>query len=818
MNQTTRTTCRTATVLSVVSLLLAAPVQAAGEVSIETTAAKTYTLSNDSLARVVSVADGTLRTKAVVNKLAKTRAVPLSCNEFELRISQGTHTTGTDVVLTTADFAFKETKPYVPRGKTAAKGIAFVLESKKHGLTVEVRYELAPDDFYMRKALTVTSAKPVTLERIDVESIALADAHQPYTIKAIYARGKWSPGLGQPLHATAGGTFWGIEFPASYNTVADKTLRCGYLWGREIAADTPYRTYRAVVGVADDPKFITDAFFAYIDRIRIRPLRLQTQYNTWFDTGRGVSKDSFRRSVALIHKKLATERGNQPLRAYVIDDGWQDTRKDWTKKTWQVNAKFDADFATSLATAKAARSKLGLWLSPGCLFGASRAVGQYRAKGFEALDPWMSLAGPKYMKLLEDRMVELTGQGVAYFKLDGLFGHLNTRNFELQGQKYGIPYMPQLKLDGVSSSDAKLNDAKYDELKMYYLTAGTERLMRIFEKMAAVNPDVYIVISNGAYLSSWWLATVDSIWMINAGDAAGGASRTQELVYRDGKYYHIWTKENTQFPICAIFNHEPKKRKTGETKDVFRKYLYMNMSRGTGFIELYIKPAVLKDYDWDVLSEGLHWARTVFPTFKRSRMHGGDPREGAVYGYTAWNAAQGYVSIHNPGAAAQKYTFVLDRAFGLLPGSGPFTLSSPLADSVEGLEKSYRYGQTISLELKPREIRILNFDTAPRDWSVLKALQTRTEGPKPPPPPKVIPIDNHPILGIWQYTHGRVPHTREFTKDGFCVLKAGTKVQWKKPFVVTSQTTAVVQGKYVHILKGADTLHIENRYTATRKK
>jgi hypothetical protein len=785
-------------------------------VTVETVGEKTYRIANDSLARVLTVEKGCLRTTSIVNKLADTKAAPLSCNEFELRISEGTHTTGTDVVLTSADFKFKSSKQYVPDGGKGGKGISFVLENAKHKLTVDVRYELYADDFYLRKQLVITSGKPVTLERIDVDSIAMEDASQPYKIKAIYARGKWSPGLGQPLYTTKSGTFWGVEFPASYNFVKEKTLRCGYLWGRQIKPSTPYRTYRAVMGVSDDPKFNTDAFFAYIDRIRIRPLRLQTQYNTWFDTGRGVRKESFRDSVNLIHKKLVTERGTKPLSAYVIDDGWQDARKDWTLKAWQGNSKFDTNFATSLASVKAADSRLGLWLSPGCLFGASRAVRGYRAKGFEALDNWMSLAGPKYTKLLEDRMVELAGLGVSYFKLDGLFGHLNTRNFDLHGDKYGIPHMPQLKLDRLKSGDAKLNDAKYDELKTYYLVAGTERLMRIFSKMSQANREVYIVISNGAYLSSWWLMYIDSLWMINAGDAAGGSNRTQELVYRDGRYYEIWNKENTQFPMHAIFNHEPKKRRTGETKEVFRKYLYMNMSRGTGFIELYIRPAVLKDYDWDVLAEGLQWAHDVFPTFKRSRMHGGNPAR-EVYGYTAWNAKQGYVSIHNPGSAAAKYSFTLDRAFGLIPDSGAFNLSSPLADSLKGLDRKYKYGDKISLELQARGIKILNFDKTVKDWAVLKALQTRTEGPKPPPPPKVVPIDKHAILGTWAYKHAGAIWTRQFTRDGYCVLRRGDKVNWKKPFTVADEKTVDVAGAGRHILTDANTLRIEGRYTAKRK-
>jgi hypothetical protein len=158
--------------------------------------------------------------------------------------------------------------------------------------------------------------------------------------------------------------------------------------------------------------------------------------------------------------------------------------------------------------------------------------------------------------------------------------------------------MPQMGTADVASDDPRLNDAEYDEAKTYYLTVGTERLVRIFSKMAHENPDVYMVISNGAWLSPWWLMHVDAVWMINAGDAASGADRTSELVYHDGIYYEIWEQENTQFPMSALFNHEPKKKKTGEEAKTFRDYLFMNLSRGTGFIELYLKTEKLSDSDW----------------------------------------------------------------------------------------------------------------------------------------------------------------------------------------------------------------------------
>jgi hypothetical protein len=174
-------------------------------------------------------------------------------------------------------------------------------------------------------------------------------------------------------------------------------------------------------------------------------------------------------------------------------------------------------------------------------------------------------------------------------------------------------------------------------------------------------------------------------------------------------YYEIWQQEKTQFPMSAIFNHEPKKKTTGESKETFRNYLFMNLSRGTGFIELYLITEQLSEADWDVLAEGLNWAETAFPVFRRVRMHGGDPRQGEIYGYSAWNQTQGYLSFHNPGDEAKEYRITLDRTCGLLPGSGPFKVSAPLPGSLQGVEEIYAFGDTITVTLKPREIRLIDF-------------------------------------------------------------------------------------------------------------
>ena len=674
--------------------------------TISCTSKNEFTIENNSLSRTISIEGGKLHTKKVINKVSNQEIIPQNEVEFQLRISEGTHIENSDVVLTSEDFNFKKTVKDTPLE------LVFLLENKLHKLEVEVHYELSESNSYMNKFLKIKSEKSVTLERIDIETIALEDIYQPYQMKQITAWGpsKWRPGLGQPLYTKQSATFWGTEFPASYNYVENGTAYCGYLWGKKIKPEETYTSYKSVVGVGDDSDYIQDAFFEYIDKIRVRPLRLQVQYNSWFDFGPGVTKESFAGSVEKINQELMVDRNVPPFRAFVIDDGWQNSRADWSKKAWQVNeSRFDLDFSTSFKNVQAAKSNLGLWLSPGCNFGARPAVPNMREKGMEALDQYMSLAGPKYMQLLEERMVELTKQGITYFKLDGLFGHLNRREFDFNGADYGVPTMPQLDTKGFEPADKRLNDPKYDELKTYYLVAGTKRLMQIFEKQHKVNPEVYIVISNGAYLSPWWLMYTDAIWMINAGDAAGGSNRTQELVYRDGVYYATWVTEKTQFPINSVFNHEPKKTKTGESVQQFSEYLWMNLSRGTGFVELYIKTQNLSEADWDVLADGLKWSHKVFPYFKNARMHGGNPKKTEVYGYTGWNEKGGYASFHNSSETdAQSYSFTIDRKFGKV-AKGSYKTTSPLNNSTLA-GKIFSYGDRIEIELKPGEVKVLEFD------------------------------------------------------------------------------------------------------------
>ena len=362
----------------------------------------TITLENGNFRRTINL-KATVATTSLLNKLDGKTLTPSKAQAFVIHLKDGK-------TLTPADFSIRSKSS----GTRTIEGDALtvteiVMGSEQPAAEAKLIYRFGDGDRYCRKSLEITPGVDLEVTRIDLESLGLPQAYQPYTIRQIttQARSNWRPGLGQPLYTKESGTYWGIEHPASINTVDDGQLTCSYLVGKTLKAGETYTTHSSVLGVADSPEFIQQAFFDYIDRTRVRPLRLQTQYNSWFNQGRNVYAERFIRSIGKIHSELNTTRGVPPLAAYVIDDGWQDTT-DWSDTVWKVNGKFDAGFSKSKAAAEAAGSNLGLWLSPGSVFGGQPAIPSMRKAGFRALDPWMSMADPLYMDKLTTRFEELT--------------------------------------------------------------------------------------------------------------------------------------------------------------------------------------------------------------------------------------------------------------------------------------------------------------------------------------------------------------------------------------------------------------------------
>jgi len=703
-------------------------------------------LKNEFLERRIGVVSGVLKTVEIYNKMANKRLIPTDVSEFVLRMSKDASKPTKDIILESKDFE-------VLKFSGTKNELIAELENQKYGISIKVHYTLNSDSFYGHKFLEITSKENYVIELLDIESISFNDAYAPYKAKdMMWTKTKFLPALGQPIYTSETATFWGVEFPAAWNRVEkNNDIRCGYQAAVALSPNKTYTSYKAVFGVGDDSEFIKDSFFTYIDEIRANPFGLHIQYNSWFDYSASVSQKKFLSSLEILHKELVVKRGCKPLDVYVIDDGWQNSRphrsplEDWSKGMYGVNELvFDAGMKTVRKEIEKKGSKMGLWASPACLFGATANLNVLDSLGFECLvggvhrksrrvQKSMSMVGEKYMNLLEEALIRMVNMGSVYFKFDGIFGHMGHRFFEIVPNR-GTPVMTHLLPKDIVANDERLNDEKYDEMKRYYITRGTERLMQIYQKMLKVNPKVRIVNHNGATISPWWLMTTDVLSLVNQQDGAqGGSDRNAQMVYRDGIYYQTTRTDNNQIPINSIFNHEPSKDAGSRFDDAkienFRDYFFMNLARGSAMVELYIQPRNLEQEDFDVVAEGLKWLHKTYPAFKRSRMHGENPlgvntfneknvglkgldldTDTKVYGYTGWTKNQGFVSIHNPTSSKVSYSFKLDRKFGLVPSSGNFKLSSPMPMRIKGLKKNWKYGDTVTIEVNPKKVVILDFE------------------------------------------------------------------------------------------------------------
>lgn len=700
-------------------------------------------LENNYIKRELSIVSGVLKTTSISNKLLNHTTIPLSCDEFVIRLSNDASSpSDNDIVLSSKDFSVKDLSG-------DGQEVVAVLENKQHRLNLKVHYTLNPNDFYAHKYIEIVSGKSVVLELVDIEVIALKDAYETFQAKdMMWTSKKFLPSLGQPIYVGESASFWGIEFPASWNRVENNSILCGVQGAIDLVPNQVYVTHKAVFGVGNKTEDIKEAFLEYIDRIRANPFALHVQYNSWFDFGASITQEKFLQSMDVLHNELVVKRGCKPLSVYVIDDGWQTSRPprvpltDWSNGMYLVNEeRFGAGLSAVKSRIEEKGSKMGIWASPACLFGASANCAVLKSKGFETLvgsinsksnEPEMAMCmtGEKYMDLLEEALLRMAGMGAQYFKLDGIFGNMKYRFFPVT-PGMGSPVMSHLLPSDITANDPRLNDPKFDEMKRYYITRSTERLVSIYQKMLAINPKVRIMNHNGATISPWWLMTSDVISLVNQQDGAPGDDRNSQMCYRDAIYYQSVVKDNIQIPINSIFNHEPSKdngRFGDQDINAFRNYFFMALSRGTTMVELYVSVRSLSQNDFDVLAEGLKWLEGIYPAFKRSRMHGGNPlgnnafdernvelrgidldKVSQVYGFTGWSNDLGFVSIHNPKSTMEIYEFKLDHDFGLLNEGSSYVLSSPMSSKIEGIKPVWKAGETFKIEVQPKDVVILNF-------------------------------------------------------------------------------------------------------------
>jgi len=683
----------------IIFLYAAAAALAAGPAYVRTTGSA-IVLGNDFLERTISIADGDAGTRQLVNKITG-RAYVLRGPEFELKLNYERvgYSFGSENPRVITAAGMRVSSQHVE--EKAGGGQLVTLRVQDRGVTVDVVYELKPDDFFTRQWIRV--AKPA-------QGTYFIDWLAP-------AKNEWGVprftlgGFGQPLFAED--IFLGLEYPTGVNTVSGNEVTLGGYVGVNIP-DEGFTSEPAVMGVAP-AGLVHRQFLDYVGRMRVAPVRPFLLYNSWYDLQRlAMNHDNTLARVPDFQKLLLAKYGLH-LDSFVLDDGWDDMHR-----LWEIDPqRFPNGFTDLAAALKGIDSRLGMWFGPiGGYDQRAVRIATGKAEGMEITSngQYLCIAGKNYSRLLSDAMMKYQKEyAVNYYKIDGTPFGCNDPN-------HGHPV-------GIYSNEA---------------TARV--LIGMIEKLRAQDPKVFLNITTSIWLSPWWLRWADTVWM--GGSDSGYlpsvptlAPRQSAVSYKDSVLYDDFVTHQAQFPISSLMTHgiiKGKYNMLGGNKEFiedFRDEVVHYYSVGNMMYELYISPDILSAEEMDTLGNTTKWAMAnAHPLLDNSTMVLGDPAEREPYGYVHGSAEKSIVTLRNPFVEPRTVRLKIDETNGFPKTEGTRVLE--VLYPYRKVTAAVKFGDTATFDLGAYE-QIL-FELRPDDQAPVAGRYSvdgstiRTWAPKSP--------------------------------------------------------------------------------------
>ncbi len=564
--------------------------------------------------------------------------------------------------------------------ESGAKMLSLYFTGDRGSINLRVEYFLQPGEMTARCRLCLSDT-----------AYGLHYLRRVYPIRAA-VKGKSDAvkigGFGQPvaLRIKRHGAWFGYEYPTSRNDLSftDEdvaVVSCGVEIGERIGAGGVESEWAAWAVTPDE--HVKKWFMEYVRSIRVAPVRPYTLYNTWYDVRSPditedpvtvMNEENLMRIISKFRRNMIDKHGIE-LDAFVLDDGWDVYRSDWVLRTEEFPhglrpisdelAKTDTD--------------LGIWIGP--IGGYSKRhwrIGWMKEHGYETVGDQLCLAGTKYRELFKKRAVDFVEkEGAGYFKWDGI-------QFSCSEPDHSHP------------------------IGIYSRRAVMESVIEMCDAVRAADPDVFLNITSGTWLSPWWVKYANTIWMdgydYSWADVPSISRRDAAITYRDMVLYEDFNKKDLWFPIANLMTHGIIKghlqRLGGEQEplDKFTDNALLYFARGVAMWELYISPDILTDGEWDAIAGAYHWARDRFPILERTEMVGGDPNKREPYGYVHFLEATGIIAARNPYISQSALEVELSPAYGIDPGARRLILERVYPTRWISPEL-YRAGDTVTLAL-----------------------------------------------------------------------------------------------------------------------
>ncbi|WP_175772636.1 enterotoxin [Paraburkholderia phenazinium] len=622
-----------------------------------------YSFGNDAIALRWTVNDEHLADFSLIDYAGK-RTLPIIA-PFALWLADGTAVGLAELkVMAPVNETALAPNPRASRlaERIAGRRVSTTLTDAQGRLKVEWSVEQREGSRYLREQLAITAL----LRDEDIAVVSLLET------RAAGAQAS-SELKGTPV--IAGNFYLGFELPLAESHVDGERVRLTLQRALPLEQNRTL-VYSAVAGVVRDGQLRRD-FATYLERERAHPYRPFLHYNSWGDIGylTPYTQEQALERIEAIGRELHDARGVQ-VDSFLFDDGWDDLSGGWH---------FSKDFPQGFVALRNAAARYGaapgVWLSPWGGYGAPKheRVTRGRAAGYEVIDNGLALSGPRYYRRFHEVVMALLDD-------DGV---------------------NQFKFDGTGNADRVFPGSLFD--------SDWDAAIQLIEHIRAAKPDTFINLTTGTHPSPFWLRYADSIWRGGKDDdlAGTGTHRERWITYRDAQTYRNVVLRSPLFPLNSLMLHgilyaQCNPRLNTATGDDFANEVRSYFGSGTQLQELYITPALLTQYDWDVLADAAIWARENGDVLRDSHWIGGVPDRQEVYGWAAWAPHKAIVTLRNPDSRAQRFVLDLRRQLELpAVAVGRFDSRSIWREGASDIPAVLNADLTQEVQLAPFEVLTL---------------------------------------------------------------------------------------------------------------
>lgn len=485
--------------------------------------------------------------------------------------------------------------------------------------------------------------------------------------------------------------------------------------------------FGAVVGAFSEPAQARRAFVTYLHETRPGRREPMVHYNSWYDFYsyqdegfNGGFKDPYKDPVLIAKlrpdklseencltrveafgQELVTKR-NTTLDSFLWDDGWDDPHTLWEFDKQRFPRRFDVIAEKS----KQFGAGTGVWLSPwgGYGFPQENRIKYGKQFGYETnfnerieVEAF-SLAGPKYRKVFTETALKFRHeQGVNMFKFDGVAGDPREVAYEMEAM---MGLMTDLRAATTPEGKKGKNDKDAIWINLTTGTWASPFFLLWADSIWRGGPDIPSRDRDWTpdFDRRFWITQSRPRTDVELEKVDGLTRRQRWIRWRSMVVYVLVVQKSLFFPISQLMIHGVVVGSHGDSLHFgldkfdevdFTQEIWSFVGLGLQLQELYVAPRYMTSWAWDILAEGLQWARREAVILRDSHWAFGDlNRERQVYCVASWSIEQkkGFIMLHNPTGIPQE-----SQQFTLLQVLELPEVQKRLKLSVKQVKTAYRH-------------------------------------------------------------------------------------------------------------------------------